>query len=91
MTRASCRPVLDLVAPAELENRPDRLGELLGVLADLVVETRARRLALSELNGSDDPRVVSATESLSRLECHLVDTGVEAATVHNELQRAHLL
>jgi hypothetical protein len=83
--------VLDLVAPAELESRPDRLGELLGVLADLVVEARARRLALSELDGSDDPRVVSATDRLSQLECHLVETGVEAATVHNELQRSHLL
>lgn len=91
MTRASCRPLVDLVAPAELESQPDRLGELLGVLADLVVETRARRLALNELGSSDDPRVVSATDRLGKLECHLVETGVEAATVHNELQRVHLL
>jgi hypothetical protein len=91
MARAACRPVLDLVAPAELESRPDRLGELLGVLADLVVEARARRLALNELDGSDDPRVVGAIDRLSKLECHLVDTGVEAATAHPDLQRAHLL
>jgi hypothetical protein len=88
--KPTCREVPQLASPSELERECDRLGELLEGLADLVAETRARRSALSRTKNCDDPRIVAAMGSLRDVERHLVEVGVEAASVHNGLLRAHL-
>jgi hypothetical protein len=91
MTGPSCQPLSALTPMAAREQRPDRLAELLECLADLKVEVRRQWLALTQHECSDDPRVLRAIDSLSELERCVSDVGVEAAVVHQDLQRDHLI
>jgi hypothetical protein len=91
MTGPSCQPLSTLTPMGGPEQRPDRLAELLECLADLMVEARRGRLALTQHESSDDPRVLRAIDRLSELERRVADVGAEAALVHQELQRDHLI
>jgi hypothetical protein len=91
MTDPVCEPLESLSGALDREEQPDRLAELLECLADLVVDVRARRLALAQLERSDDGRVRRAIERLSEMEMHLASVSIEVASVHQELQREHLI
>jgi hypothetical protein len=88
MTAAACTPVAPVAETAE---RPDRLGELLECMADLLVQARRQRAELAEHWGSDDPRVPEAIARLVELERSLGQVGVEAASVHQLLQHVRLI
>jgi hypothetical protein len=91
MTDAGCTP-LETLAPAfEREQQPDRFGELLECMADLLVEARKQREGVAQHRGSNDPRVREAIARLAELERSLGDVGVEAASVHQLLQHVHLI
>jgi hypothetical protein len=91
MTGAACRLLGTLAPSAEREERADRFGELLECMADLLVEARRQREEIEEHRGSDDPRVREAIARLPKLERSLGEVGVEAASVHQLLQRARLI
>jgi hypothetical protein len=84
-------PVSELLPIDERENRPDRFAELLEYMADLVVEARRQRAAIAQYRGSRDPRVRAAISCLSELERSLVEVSVQAAAVHQLLQRVRLI
>jgi hypothetical protein len=90
MTEAVCSP-LPTPAFSERELRPDRFGELLECLADLLVATTRQRAEITGLQDSDDPRVREALERLTHVERSLGELSVEAASVHQLLQRTRLI
>ncbi|MGI8558504.1 MAG: hypothetical protein ACR2ND_09375 [Solirubrobacteraceae bacterium] len=87
---ATIRPIHIPVAARGREDRADELAELLGTLADLTAHARRRRERLERLEGGD-PRVRAAVASLASLERHAHEVGVEAASVHHELQHSRLI
>jgi hypothetical protein len=91
MSQPACQPLMTLVSPSDREERPDRLGELLECLADLVVETERCRAALASLPARSDERVRCSIVDLERLQVGLHDVSVEAAAVHQRLRRERLL
>ena len=76
---------------AERDQRPDRFGELLECMADLLVETRRQRVEIAQDPGSNDPRVAEAIARLNELERSLSEVGVQSASVHQLLQHVHLI
>jgi hypothetical protein len=81
-----------MIGPSvEREQRPDRLGELLECMADLVVPVRRQREEIAQHSANDDPRVAEAIAGLTQLQCTLADVGVETASVHHQLQHVHLV
>ncbi len=76
---------------AERDQRPDRVGELLECMADLLVETRRQRAEIAQDLGSDDPRVAEAIAHLNELERSLSEVAVQSASVHQLLQHVHLI
>jgi hypothetical protein len=91
MTAAVCTPLSAPSPVGEREQPPDRFGELLECMADLLVETRKQRANLPHHGGSEDPRVRKAIARLSELELSLEEVAVEAATVHQLLEHVHLV
>lgn len=91
MTAATCRPVTAPVPVLERELRPDRLGDLLECLADLLVETAEQRSAIEQLADNEDGPARNAVQRLIEVESALKRVGLEAATVHQLLQREHLI
>ena len=75
----------------ERDQRPDRFGELLECMADLLVETRRQRAEIAQDPGSDDPRVAEAIARLNELERSLSDVAGRSASVHQLLQHVHLI
>jgi hypothetical protein len=55
MTGAVCSPLPTPASSSEREHRPDRFGELLECLADLLVATARQRAAITGSPDSDDP------------------------------------
>jgi hypothetical protein len=91
MSDTGCRPVGELVPIEERELQPDRFAELLEYMADLLVEARRQRMAAAPYRNSRDPRVRTAIGCLSELERSLVEVSVQAASVHQLLQRVRLI
>jgi hypothetical protein len=91
MTAATCRPVTAPVPVLERELRPDRLGDLLECLADLLVETAEQRSAIERRAESPDGPTHDAVQRLMEVESALKRVGLEAATVHQLLQHEHLI
>jgi hypothetical protein len=91
MTDAACRPLRTAAPIDEREQRPDRLAELLELMADLLVEVRAERAEIAQYRDSYDPRVLEAIARLAELEGSLGEVGIEAASVHQLLQRTRLI
>ena len=75
----------------ERDQRPDRFGELLECMADLLVETHRQRMEIAHDPGSDDPRVAEAIARLNELERSLSEVAVQSASVHQLLQHVHLI
>lgn len=74
---------------AERDQRPDRLGDLVGCMADLLVEVHRQSEELAQYRG-DDARVRGAIARLAQLDRSLGEVGVEAASVHRLLAHEHL-
>jgi hypothetical protein len=91
MTDAACRQLRTLMPTAERDQRPDRFGELLECMADLLVETGRQRVEIAQDPGSNDPRVAEAIVRLNELECSLSEVAVQSASVHQLLQHVHLI
>jgi hypothetical protein len=91
MTNATCRPVTAPVPVLERELRPDHLGALLECLADLLVETAEQRSALERHAENPDEPTRNAVQRLITVETAIKRVGLEAATVHQLLQREHLI
>jgi hypothetical protein len=91
MTDPACRPLRTLAPNAEREQRPDRVAELLECMADLLVEARRQRVEIAQHRDSDDPRVRDAIARLTELEHSLAEVGVQAASVHQQLQHVRLI
>jgi hypothetical protein len=91
MTDPACRPLRTLAPIAEREQRPDRFAELLECMADLLVAAGRQRDELAQHRGSEDPRVREAIARATEMERSLRAVGVEAASVHQLLQRVHLI
>jgi hypothetical protein len=91
MTDAGCRPLRTFAPIADREHRPDRLAELLECMADLLVEARRQGVEIAQHRDSNDPRVREAIARLTGLERSLGEVGVEAASVHQLLQKVHLI
>jgi hypothetical protein len=60
-------------------------------MADLLVETRRQRIEITRPYGSEDPRVHEVITRLTELEGVIGEVGIEAASVHQLLQRVHLI
>lgn len=91
MTAPVCRPLSPHPPIAEVEERVDRFAELLECMADLLVETRRQRIEITRPYGSEDPRVREVITRLTELEGVIGEVGIEAASVHQLLQRVHLV
>lgn len=91
MTRPVCTPLSPRPPIAEVEQRVDRLAELLECLADLLVETRRQRIEIIGPYGSEDPRARDAIARLTELEGLIGEVGTEAASVHQLLRHVHLV
>jgi hypothetical protein len=91
MTDAALTPLRTLGSMTVREHRPDRLAELLECMADLLVEARLQREEIAQDLAGDDPRVREAIARLTDVERSLGDVGIEAASVHQLLQRIHLI
>jgi hypothetical protein len=91
MTDATCSPVETPTPTEGREHTPDRLAELLACMADLLVETRKQRAALVRHRRADDPRVLEAIRRLGDLEGSFEQVGVEAASVHQQLQHLRVI
>jgi hypothetical protein len=76
-----------LATVAAREKSRDRIAELLECMADLLVETRRQRVEIARDLGSDDPQMREALARLAELERSLEELGVEAVSVHKQLQR----
>jgi hypothetical protein len=90
MIGGRCTPFGRPGPTAEHEQRPDRFAELLGSMADLLVEVRGQRMEMAR-HGPDDPRADEAVARLAELERSIEKVAVEAASVHQALQRVHLI
>ena len=64
MTTATCKPSLFPLSLQDRERRPDRLGDLLKCLTDLLIEVGQQRAAVAQL--ADGPGR-AAREALERL------------------------
>jgi hypothetical protein len=91
MTEATCRPAGTLAPLFERERRPDRFVELLECLADLLVETDRQRIEIAQLPTESNPRGREAIERLAEVQRSLREVSVEAASVHQLLQRVRLI
>ena len=91
MTDAVCSPLPTPASFSERELRPDRFGELLECLADLLVETARQRAEIMGSQGSDDPRVREPLERLTHVERSLRELSFEAASVHQLLAHTRLI
>jgi hypothetical protein len=91
MTDATCNPLQTPTLSVEHERTPDRLAELLACMADLLVDTRNRRADLARRCRDDDPRVLEAIKRLGDLEASFEQVGIEAASVHQELQHLRVI
>jgi len=91
MTTATCTPSLAPVPLQERERRPDRLGDLLECLADLLIEVGQQRAAVAQLGDDQRPGGREALERLGWLERSVKGIGVEAAGIHQLLQREQLI
>jgi hypothetical protein len=60
-------------------------------MADLLVEARRQGVEIAQHRDSNDPRVREAIARLTGLERSLGEVGVEAASVHQLLQKVHLI
>ena len=67
MTSATCTPSPTPVPLQEREHRPDRLGDLLECLADLLIEVGQQRAAVARLVEGSGPAAREALERLMRL------------------------
>jgi len=91
MTAATCKPFLTPASLQDRERRPDRLGDLLEWLADLLVEVGQQRAAVAQLGDDQRPAGREALERLGWLERSVKGIGVEAAGIHQLLQREQLI
>ena len=91
MTDAMCTPSSAPVSRVERERRPDRLGELLECLADLLVEVGQQRAAVANVTDGARPGAQEALERLGWLERAVKGIGVEAASIHQLLQHEQLV
>ncbi len=91
MTAVACIPLTPLASIAERERRPDRFGELLVCMSDLLFELRRQQVAIVQYRDSNDPRVREAIASLAEIAPSLEAIAVEASSVHQELQHVHLI
>jgi hypothetical protein len=91
MTEAYCRPVSAPTPRSEREVEPDRFGPLLDSLADLTVAVRERRHVLEALETGDDSGVNAAIARLGVVERDLIAVATRIASVHQQLQHAHLM
>jgi hypothetical protein len=91
MTDATCQPAGTLVPVSERERKPDRFVDFLECLADLLVETDRQRSEIAQLPGEPDPRAQEAIERLTKMQRLLRAVSVEAASVHQSLQRVRLI
>jgi hypothetical protein len=76
---------------SEREVEPDRFGPLLDCLADLTVAVRKRRHVLEALDTGDDSGINAAIARLSVVERDLIAVATRIASVHQQLQHAHLM
>jgi hypothetical protein len=76
---------------SEREVEQDRFGPLLDSLADLTVAVRKRRRVLEALETGDDSGISSAIARLSVVEGDLIAVATRIASVHQQLQHAHLM
>jgi hypothetical protein len=91
MTAAACIPLSPPAPITEREQRPDRLGELLACMADLLVQMRSQQVEIAQYRDSNDPSVCEAITRLAEIERSLKAVGVDAASVHQQLQHVHLI
>jgi len=91
MTAATCKPFLTPVPLRDRERRPDRLGDLLECLADLLIEVGQQRATVAQLVDGAGPAGREAHERLGWLERAVKGIGVEAASIHQLLQREQLI
>jgi hypothetical protein len=91
MTTATCKPSLTPVSLQDRERRPDRLGDLLECLADLLIEVGQQRAAVAELADGAGAAGRDALERLSWLERAIKGIGVEASNIHQLLQHEQLI
>jgi hypothetical protein len=91
MTNATCTPSVTSVSLQVREREPDRLGELLECLADLLIEVGQQRVALARLVDGSGPVAREAIERLGWLEGAVKGMGVEAASIHQLLQHEQLI
>jgi hypothetical protein len=82
-----CTPLPALAASRD----DDRFLELLDCLADLRVEAGKQRHELSEVHGTDDPRVRAVVDQFRQVESSLAEVSVKAASIHQMAQRFHLI
>jgi hypothetical protein len=91
MTEPHCRPLSKPVPRFEREVEPDRFAPLLDCLADLTVAVRKRRHVLEALDAGDDSGIDDAIARLGVVERDLMAVATRIASVHQELQHAHLM
>jgi hypothetical protein len=91
MIDARCTPLGTVELIAERERRPDRFAELLECIADLLVEVRVQRMEMTQNPGPDDPRGQEAIARLAELERSIEEVGIEAASVHQQLQHVRMI
>jgi hypothetical protein len=91
MIDARCTPLRTLGLTAEREQRPDRFAELLECMADLLVEVHGQRMEIAVHDGPGDPRVDEVIARFAELERSIEKVGVEAASVHQQLQHVHVI
>jgi hypothetical protein len=91
MTDATCTPTPAPAVTLDRETRPDRLGDLLQCLADLLVEVGEQRAAVSGSAGSASPAAQEALAQLTWLERAVKGISVEAAGIHQLLQHEQLI
>jgi hypothetical protein len=91
MTTATCKPSLTPVSLQDRERRPDRLGDLLECLADLLIEVGQQRAAVAQLADDAGPDGREALERLGWFERAVKGIGVEAAGIHQLLQHEQLI
>jgi hypothetical protein len=60
-------------------------------MADLLVEMRRQQAEVAQFRDSNDPRVREAIARLAEIARSLRELGVEAASVHQQLQHVHLI
>jgi len=89
MTDAAFSPLRTLSPVAASMQTSDRFAELLKCMADLLVETRRQRTEIAQMLGSDDPGVREALARLAGLERFVEELGVEAVSIHKQIQHLH--